>query len=665
MKGIKQKSGVIGSAVLTLFVLSACGGGSDSSLPPQPVVVAPTAPPTINGAKAFNSPLVRAGSTRFSRYLKNGVYSTHQNGPIVSVDTGSPEFRQGGEKGQFSTTNTQETDVDEADRVEYDGEFMYVAGYPEWHKGETHEASLRVLQRQQDFSLQDVAKHQVSFKGANIHGLYLHQNRLAMVANDASIIGISRIIPQPHQENKPTVQVTLFDTTDAKNMSTLAEMQIEGRLLSSRRTGEYLYLITSHTASVKGLKVAASTDAQKLANYNAINNTKTSDLMPKLTLGGSAVAMNQPQDCYIPEQATQQDGYAQLVTITRINMQQPDQNQSICLSAMADTLYMSSDNLYLAKEVKTETVIHKISLKQSFDYQATGSVNGTINGRNLPHLRLSDVDDKLRIVATVYDDASQPKHQLYVLKQDGKNLKVEAHLPNKQQPDPIGKPGEDIYAVRFLQDRAYIVTFKRIDPLYVIDLADASSPRVLGSLEIPGYSSYLHPVGKNYLLGIGQEVKENTIAKTGTVAIEPPVITAGMKVSLFDISDPALPKELHTMVVKDGFTPVEYDYRALSVLERDGTYQFALPVERWVAAEKKDQPSRSHNSLALIEVADTQSNPTMRQVHQVVVDNKASNTYVFSGNDRSVMHNEHVYYIHGNQVWHSQWQKGATINGPY
>jgi uncharacterized secreted protein with C-terminal beta-propeller domain len=112
----------------------------------------------------------------------------------------------------------------------------------------------------------------------------------------------------------------------------------------------------------------------------------------------------------------------------------------------------------------------------------------------------------------------------------------------------IGK-GERIFGVRFVGDRGYVVTFRQIDPLHVIDLSEPTRPRVLGELKIPGYSAYLHPVGDGRLLGVGQDVSEDGMR-------------LGTQVSLFDVSDPGNPKRLDQIRLDNSNSPVEYDHHA-------------------------------------------------------------------------------------------------------
>jgi uncharacterized secreted protein with C-terminal beta-propeller domain len=116
---------------------------------------------------------------------------------------------------------------------------------------------------------------------------------------------------------------------------------------------------------------------------------------------------------------------------------------------------------------------------------------------------------------------------------------------------------ESIRAVRFIEDRGYVVTFRQTDPLYVLDLHNAAAPKVLGELKIPGYSGYLHPIGKDLLLGVGQS---GSASDTGTVPA--PDARTGVQFSLFDISDPASPRRIDTQSYGAGAAAAEFDPKA-------------------------------------------------------------------------------------------------------
>jgi uncharacterized secreted protein with C-terminal beta-propeller domain len=173
--------------------------------------------------------------------------------------------------------------------------------------------------------------------------------------------------------------------------------------------------------------------------------------------------------------------------------------------------------------------------------------SGTVPGYLLDQWSLSESDGVLRVVST---DApawwgTGPATQTYLT-----TLRPQSGaLAQVGQAGGLGK-GDRVYAVRMLGDRGYVVTFRQVDPLYTLDLSDPAQPKVLGQLELPGYSSYLHPVSSSLLLGIGQNVDPQTNEPSGT------------QVSLFDVSDPAHPSRLAQASLGQGWSAAESDHHA-------------------------------------------------------------------------------------------------------
>jgi hypothetical protein len=157
----------------------------------------------------------------------------------------------------------------------------------------------------------------------------------------------------------------------------------------------------------------------------------------------------------------------------------------------------------------------------------------------LSQFSFSEHEGNLRVATTV-DESAGSVSQLTVLAVDG--------LTEVGSVGDIGR-GEELFAVRMLGDVGYAVTFEQTDPLFTIDLADPTNPVVVGELEIPGYSSYLHPISDELLLGIGQ---------AGTAD----GVLTGTQVSLFDVSDPASPQRVQQYDVTGGSSEAEYDHRA-------------------------------------------------------------------------------------------------------
>lgn len=659
--------------VMLVFVLAACSDGKGKAVD-ENINERPTEPPILNSATSFDGPLVKAGQVSTSQFIKNGIYSAafdyghgdRVNAPEFSTSQDSASTT--GAAGDFSTTNTQESGVDEADRIEYDGNILYLAAYPEWFEDGVQQSSVRVLERQNDFSLSSVAELPLTDENSNIEGMYQHSDRLAVLSTNALMYAYATdtlfFAPEPWLPSEQKLAIDIYDTSVPSSPSTVSNIKIDGTMVATRRIDDELYIVSSYTAYVEGLNPNATTEEELLANYLTILDTPDSELMPKIYRDGDeGTPLNSTEDCVIPAEATDKDGYAKLVTVSRINLTDPNDIQSTCISSMANMLYMSEANLYLGSTLDNQTVLHKVSLDSNLSYQATGKVEGVIGWRGAPNLRLSEQNGYLRIVTSDYNAKEGPIHKLSILNQQGNELTTTATLPNNASPDPIGKPGEDIFAVRFLGDRGYIVTFERIDPLYVIDLADPNSPQVLGALEIPGFSSYLHPLDNGYLLGVGQQVNVTNIPEDGEVT-EQPVTEEGMKMSLFDVSDPSNPIEVNSIVKPSSYTPVEYDYRALSVLNNSGSYQFALPIESWYSnTDELVRYWEPNNSLLLLEVDTTANTPELIQRSEVRPER--SKSYSGGWNDRSIIHGDNVYYIHGNQVWHTTWAEDADIFGPF
>ena len=659
--------------MMIAFVLAAC---SDETVIDESIIERPTEPPQLNSATSFDGPLVKAGQVPVSRFIKNGIYSAafdyaNSNRDGFPVDATSQEGASASSNAGFSTTNTQESGVDEADRIEYDGNILYLAAYPQWIDGGTSQSKVRVLERQNDFSLNSVTELPLLDKNSNIEGIYQHNDRLAVLGTNTQIYSIASIsfAPEPWSLSEQKLSLDIYDTSLPSSPSTLSNIKIDGTMVSSRRIDDELYIVTRYTAYIEGLNPNASREEELLANYLMILDTPDSQLMPKIYRDGDqGTPLNATEECVIPAQATDKDGYAQLLTVSRINLTDPNDIQSSCISSVANMLYMSEANLYLSSTVDNQTVLHKVSLDTNLTYQATGKIDGIIGWRGAPNLRLSEQNEYLRIVTSDYTKDG-PEHKLSILSQQGNELAIVATLPNDASPEPIGKPGEDIFAVRFFGDRGYIVTFERIDPLYVLDLANPNSPQVLGALEIPGFSSYLHPLDNGYLLGVGQQVNVNNIPGNGEVT-DQPVMEAGMKISLFNVSVPSNPVEVNSIVKPSSYTPVEYDYRALSVLNNSGSYQFALPLESWYSPSDELAPSDElvrfwvpSNSLLLLEVDTTSNTPELIQRSEVRPEMSAD--YASGWDDRSIIHGDNVYYIHGNQVWHTTWAEDAAVFGPF
>jgi uncharacterized secreted protein with C-terminal beta-propeller domain len=147
--------------------------------------------------------------------------------------------------------------------------------------------------------------------------------------------------------------------------------------------------------------------------------------------------------------------------------------------------------------------------------------------------------------------------------------------------------GESLRAARFVgDDRAYLVTFKQVDPLFTVDLTDPAHPRVAGELKIPGFSSYLQPVGDDLLLGLGRDVDADTNRDNG------------LQLSLFDVSDAAHPKRLAVTRLATSWSSseAEAEPHAFSYFAEAGL--LAIPVQ----SVSDDASGAMHQSLVVVKV---------------------------------------------------------------
>lgn len=224
---------------------------------------------------------------------------------------------------------------------------------------------------------------------------------------------------------------------------------------------------------------------------------------------------------------------------------------------------------------RDRTAIHKLAAANG---EVTYRCSGDVPGQVLNQFSMDEYKGMFRIATTSQGLLGnwQPntRNNIYVLDE---GLQIIGRLQGLA-------PAEQIYAARFMGERAYLVTFRRIDPLFVIDLKDPAQPKVLGELKIPGYSDYLHPYDENYLIGIGKEVPGEIVPlsapadSSAQVQIWPPPRETGIKIALFDVRDPARPKEAAKYVIpgENADSPALRDHKA--VLFSREKHLLAIPV---------------------------------------------------------------------------------------
>lgn len=259
---------------------------------------------------------------------------------------------------------------------------------------------------------------------------------------------------------------------------------------------------------------------------------------------------------FMPEQ----EMGSEYTVITAFSLADPqEQTDSKAVFGSAGLCYVSSENIYVTETCydtddtgMSRTAVRKVAYH---DGQLEGAAQAKVDGMLKDSFCIDESNGYLRLVTTITLDngvmpisgdssAAEPdsSNALYVL--DGE-LQVTGEIRDLA-------PGETVYSARFMGDTGYFVTFRQVDPLFSVDLSDPASPQIIGELKIPGFSEYLHPYGEGLLLGIGMDVDEEGVT------------TEGVKLSMFDISDPGNVTEASVYVMEDMYgTDAAYDYKAV------------------------------------------------------------------------------------------------------
>lgn len=478
----------------------------------------------------------------------------------------------------YSSTNVQEEGIDEADLVKTDGRRLVTVA-------RNH---LRVLDTS---DAQPTLVGSVKLPGQwwN-HQLLLHGDRVIVLANTMELIDGSGSLGSgpdsppslsmpayPQSQSAVLAEVDISDPTVPQITSTLS---VDGSQVSARSIGSTARVVIQSNPLNMGFVSAQDSSGETAAtqtNRSIIENSTLENWLPSYTLddqrpGGDRDAKGRLSACDRVSRPSSFSGFGTLSVLT-IDLGAPlGTGSAVSVLTSGQNVYASKEHLFVATNRYSEmltpadetggyskptTEVHAFSITGSAParYLASGQVKGTL----LNQFSMSEHEGYLRVATTlspVFTSAPMPlvdepvsgvsagvsESMVSVLAFD------EGRLAQVGQVAGLGRT-EQIYAVRFIGDRGYVVTFRQTDPLYVLDLSDPKAPAVSGELKIPGYSAYLHPVGDGLLLGLGQDATEQ-----GRVQ--------GTQLSLFDVGDPARPTRLHHLTLPEASSQAEYDHHA-------------------------------------------------------------------------------------------------------
>lgn len=462
-----------------------------------------------------------------------------------------------------SLTNIQVAWVDEADSVKTDGNYIYA-----YSSQQSHVAIVRMS----DMQLMKTILLPTEYQQVQ---LYLARWKLILVwqkyTNSRPEYMYRFFVPETQS------LIAIYDITDPQNPRLERYDQIDGTYSDSRLIGSQLYLVSSTSLRIPPYYLLSKYEKSDTIVQSTLARVQTDfalrHVVPQIRearLNGTwwryiqsiraSAASCQDITFVLPDEATreQTDFSPSFTALSSLDVTRPwERMQTQILFGDVGQIHMSQTSLYITSTISqktrtpekkcentqkcllpvvpsvSSTLIHRYALENGVPkYKYTTSIEGNpMNQYSMDE----DGEGNFRIVTQSYAwsaTGSQNTTQVTILDPKGNRLWSLDHIA----------PGENFQSARFLWNRLYLVTFQQIDPLFVIDLADPRSPKILGELIMPGYSTYLHPYDRDRLIGIGYD----TVQNLGWW-----VNQAGIKIDLYNVADVAHPKKEWSLVLGD------------------------------------------------------------------------------------------------------------------
>lgn len=556
------------STLLILSMLGACGGHSDEAPNPELGLS------RFDSCAAMEDHLIDA----FVYQMANNYGLTR--GIDFALDAGMEDAEAGSTSSpsDFSTTNVQERGVDEPDMVKTDGDFVYVLDNGVLSIIDSWPAEDAKL-------IGEIAIDRLSDYGYATEKMFLSDDRILVFTAEHDV---------RDERWTDRTGLVVIDISNREAPRVIEETMLDGAMVSARMIGSDVYTVLSHrmpmpaevyralddipwwtwemlldVAWSDGSDTAIAEARERLEAItrplitDAVRAVGAEDYLPLVTDGeGETTPMLSCTDLLHSWEVSS----PALTTVVHVDLQGPTLDVSAESTGVMlgdPVIYASRNNLYIAQtsrgwwdgvsSINRETRIHRLALDGAETrYEATGVVDGYLHNQ----FSMSEHNGMLR-VATTYDDWwwGLPSDET----RSGNNVFI---LDAKEaQMGIIGAvtglaPGEQIYATRFQGDRAFMVTFVQVDPLFTLDLSNPTEPKAVGELKIPGYSSYLHPFGEDHIIGIG-------VGGTWEGWLD------GVAISLFDVSDFSDPKQQDQLTLEcdSSWSEALWDHHAVLVYD--------------------------------------------------------------------------------------------------
>jgi uncharacterized secreted protein with C-terminal beta-propeller domain len=468
-----------------------------------------------------------------------------------ATDSSGTNAESGGTPPEHSTTNVQEAGVDEPDIVKTDGNRIVAVA-----QARVHLIGLDGSKMTRRKTLSDTL----------VRNVFLSGERLLVFSGQTGQVSE----PGARWAGQQAV-LTMYDVSNFSDPTLIARLTLDGDVLDARLVGSQVRVVTVSSPDVDAPSPVYTPDGEVSEKSKddlraAVANTNVDDWIPAYRLedgAGAEVSEGRLVECANlahPETLSGLD----TVAVSSFDMGSALQSRkTVGVIAGGQQIYATGTSTYVSTTEwsrdgsPAKTSLHKFVTEPSgaSTYKGSGEVPGTL----LNQYAMSEYDGVLRVASTISErrgwvNSRQTTEGLVTtLQEQGGALRQLGQVGGLGRQD-----NESIRAVRFIEERGYVVTFRQADPLYVLDLRNAAAPKVVGELKIPGYSGYLHPIGENLLLGVGQSGLD--------AGISPAPQTRGGRVgvqfSLFDISDPASPHRIDTQTYGGGAAAAEFDPKA-------------------------------------------------------------------------------------------------------
>lgn len=477
-----------------------------------------------------------------------------------AITTEQPEGGAG--ETSFGDTYTQVDDVDEADIIKNDGEYIYYAstsrGCVKIYKPSGEDAEL--VSTIDDFLKVSDEYSEKPSDTENVYDIYVYKNILAV--NTEKYEYHNKNTDDYYDADVSTL-VYLYDISDVTSPKKINSFGQSGTYISSRMIGNQLYLVTNDFIYSDECK-----DDFDYLPY--VCNGKDSEKEP-IKLSDISYGTSPSESCYL------------VISIIDVENAKKTTDTKAVFGAGTD-MYCNRENMYITMNrlwsgykgisecADSQTQIVKVNFSEG-DIKFTAECEVPGNTHN--QFSMDEKDGNLRVATTSYNEKGNEVNNLFVLDE---NLNKIGEVTGFAE-------DESIKAVRFMGDMAYVITYEETDPLFVIDLSVPTNPQIKGEVKISGFSSLLVPVDENTLLGIGYSTHTGEFSE----------VTDGVKFALFDISNPQKPAVLDSYVLKYATSDAQYNHHALLVNPQAGYY--AIPYQRW-----DDEKAIDENGVIKIEI---------------------------------------------------------------